>query len=95
MANVIICVWDVQVLLIRSIQRNLVPCIPNLPGFDQPNVYQTNDVLVGKYQLGNSALVIGGGMVGCETAEYALDYCEKVAIIEQLNLRAMIILSLQ
>lgn len=66
MANVIICVWDVQVLLIRSIQRNLVPCIPNLPGFDQPNVYQTNDVLVGKYQLGNSALVIGSGMVGCE-----------------------------
>ncbi|MFA6751551.1 MAG: FAD-dependent oxidoreductase [Fermentimonas sp.] len=52
-------------------------------------------MLVGKYQLGNSALVIGGGMIGCETAEFALDYCEKVAIIEQLNLRAMIILSLQ
>ena len=54
----------------------------NIPGSDAPNVYQANDVLVGKSILGNSALVIGGGMVGCETAEFCKDYCEKVAIVE-------------
>lgn len=62
-----------------------VPCIPKLQGFDHPNVYQANDVLLGKHQLGNSVLVIGGGMVGSETAEFACDYCEKVTIIEQFD----------
>ena len=54
----------------------------NIPGKDAPNVYQANDVLVGKSILGNSALVIGGGMVGCETAEFCKDYCERVTIVE-------------
>lgn len=54
----------------------------NIPGSDAPNVYQANDVLVGKSILGSSALVIGGGMVGCETAEFCKDYCEKVAVVE-------------
>ena len=59
-----------------------VPFKLNIPGSDAPNVYQANDVLVGKSILGNSALVIGGGMVGCETAEFCKDYCEKVALVE-------------
>lgn len=59
-----------------------VPFKLNIPGKDAPNVYQANDVLVGKSILGNSALVIGGGMVGCETAEFCKDYCEKVALVE-------------
>lgn len=59
-----------------------VPFKLNIPGSDAPNVYLANDVLVGKSILGNSALVIGGGMVGCETAEFCKDYCEKVAIVE-------------
>lgn len=58
------------------------PCKLNVPGNDAPNVYQANDVLVGKSILGNSVLVIGGGMVGVETAEFCQDYCEKVAVVE-------------
>lgn len=54
----------------------------NIPGHDADHVYQANDVLLGKKILGNSALVIGGGMVGVETAEFCKDYCEKVAIVE-------------
>lgn len=54
----------------------------DIPGKDAPNVYQANDVLVGKSILGSSALVIGGGMVGCETAEFCRDYCERVAVVE-------------
>jgi pyruvate/2-oxoglutarate dehydrogenase complex dihydrolipoamide dehydrogenase (E3) component len=41
-----------------------------------------NDVLLGKSILGSSALVIGGGMVGVETAEFCKDYCERVAVVE-------------
>lgn len=54
----------------------------NIPGCDNENVYLANDVLVGKSILGNSALVIGGGMVGVETAEFCKDYCEKVTVVE-------------
>lgn len=54
----------------------------NIPGSDGGNVYQANDVLVGKKILANSALVIGGGMVGVETAEFCKDYCERVAVVE-------------
>lgn len=54
----------------------------NIPGNDAPNVFQANDVLTGKSILGNSALVIGGGMVGVETAEFCQDYCSRVAVVE-------------
>lgn len=60
------------------------PMTLNLPGFDAPNVIQANDLLMGKHQLGQSAIVIGGGMVGVETAEFCLDYCSRVAVVEQL-----------
>ncbi|NMA02138.1 MAG: FAD-dependent oxidoreductase [Clostridia bacterium] len=58
------------------------PCALNIPGNDQENVYMSNDVLVGNKILANSALVIGGGMVGVETAEFCRDYCERVAVVE-------------
>lgn len=54
----------------------------NIPGKDADHVYLANDVLLGKKILGNSALVIGGGMVGVETAEFCKDYCEKVTVVE-------------
>lgn len=54
----------------------------NIPGNDADNVFMANDVLVGNKILGNSALVIGGGMVGVETAEFCRDYCEKVTVVE-------------
>ncbi|WP_444641265.1 NAD(P)/FAD-dependent oxidoreductase [Caproiciproducens sp. R1] len=57
----------------------------NIPGNDAPNVYQANDVLTGKSILGNSALVIGGGLVGVETAEFCRDYCSRVAVVEMRN----------
>lgn len=59
-----------------------IPFKLNIPGNDADNVYMANDVLVGKKILANSALIIGGGMVGSETAEFCRDYCERVAIVE-------------
>lgn len=54
----------------------------DIPGNDGDHVYMANDVLLGNKILANSALVIGGGMVGAETAEFCKDYCEKVAVVE-------------
>ncbi|MGE4509351.1 MAG: FAD-dependent oxidoreductase, partial [Eubacteriaceae bacterium] len=65
------------------------PCKLNIPGNDADNVYMANDVLVGKSILANSALIIGGGMVGVETAEFCKDYCARVAVVEMQDDVAM------
>ncbi len=60
------------------------PIVPPIPGIHDTGVVQANDVLLGEPVLKSSALIIGGGEVGVETAEYATDYCSKVTIVEML-----------
>lgn len=60
------------------------PIVPKIKGIDGPNVVQANDVLLGNPVLKSSVLIIGGGEVGVETAEYATDYCTKVSVVEML-----------
>ena len=60
------------------------PLVPKIPGLQETGVVLANDVLLGKTVLQKSALIIGGGEVGAETAEYATDYCSKVTIVEML-----------
>lgn len=62
-----------------------LPLIPDIPGVDQDNVYTAHQVLQEKPTLGDSILVIGGGLVGCEVAEYLHEQGKKVTIIEQLK----------
>jgi 2,4-dienoyl-CoA reductase-like NADH-dependent reductase (Old Yellow Enzyme family)/thioredoxin reductase len=59
------------------------PLQPNIPGIDGANIKQANNVLMGEPVQGN-VLVIGGGLVGVETAEYCTDYCNKVTLVEML-----------
>lgn len=47
-----------------------VPLIPDIPGVDKEKVITAHDALVGKRPLGDKVLVIGGGMVGFETADF-------------------------
>jgi len=60
------------------------PIVPNIPGIKDTGVVLANDVLLGNPVLKQSCLIIGGGEVGVETAEYATDYCSKVSIVEML-----------
>ncbi len=43
------------------------------------------DVLEGKVSVGESVAVIGGGMVGCETANHLAHHGKKPTIIEMLS----------
>ena len=43
-----------------------------------------HDVLLGKTEPGNRVVVIGGGLVGAETADMLGQQCEQVTIIEML-----------
>ena len=60
------------------------PAVPNIKGLKETGVVLANDVLLGTPVLKQSALIIGGGEVGAETAEFATDYCSRVAIVEML-----------
>ncbi len=57
-------------------------CLP-LPDA-QSNVVLAEDVLQKKAHLGSRVVVIGGGFVGCETAEWVAAEGREVTIIEQL-----------
>jgi 2-enoate reductase len=60
------------------------PCFPNIPGIDKPNVFSCIDVLLGKKKTGKSVVVVGGGLVGCETALWLAQQGKQVTVVEML-----------
>ena len=56
---------------------------PNLPGIDGPNVCDAWKILSGKQKVQGRVAVIGGGLVGCETAELLAEHGCKVSVIEK------------
>jgi len=62
-----------------------VPIIPNIPGIDKAHVLDSHDVLDGKVAAAGNVVVIGGGMVGMETAEYLAEKGAKVTVLEMLE----------
>ncbi len=58
------------------------PIIPSIPGIDASNVLLASDVLGGKKIVHGKVSVIGGGLVGQETAEVLAERGCKVTIIE-------------
>lgn len=61
------------------------PIIPPIAGVDRKNVLLAQDVLLGRTQAGKRIAVIGGGLVGAETADHLAAHGSKeVAIIEMM-----------
>ena len=58
---------------------------PRIPGIDSVNVADAWKVLAGEQQVYGTVAVIGGGMVGCETAEYLATRGCKVSVIEMMD----------
>ena len=56
-----------------------------IPGADGANVVSSWDVLAGKAEAAGHCAVIGGGLVGTETAEYLLEKGCTVSVIEMLD----------
>lgn len=90
---------NVQVLLNTTVDQELVqlyepevviaatgssPFIPKIKGYDRDFVVNAHDVLTGRVEAGRNVVVIGGGLVGAETADLLSMQCSKVSVIEML-----------
>ncbi len=62
------------------------PIIPEIPGVTGKNVVLAADVLTGKKSVGNKVVIVGGGMVGCEVADFLHEEKGKtdITILEML-----------
>jgi len=58
------------------------PIMPDIPGVKGRNVAIATDVLRGHRDVGANVLIVGGGMIGCETAEFLAEKGKKVTIVE-------------
>jgi len=61
-----------------------VPVKPDIPGIERARVVFAQDVLRGLAEVAANAVIVGGGMVGCETGRYLSEMNKRVTIIELL-----------
>lgn len=62
-----------------------IPIVPDIPGAKGSNVVTAFDVLAGYKEVGEKVVIVGGGMVGCETAEFLAERGKNVTIVEMLK----------
>ena len=62
------------------------PLKPRIVGIDRENVLYADDVLVAKAEgVGKNVVVVGGGLVGLETAEFLADLGKRVTVTEMMG----------
>jgi 2-enoate reductase len=61
------------------------PIIPDIPGIRGENVITAVNLLLGRGKLGEKVIVLGGGLVGCETALYLAEKGKKVTILKRTD----------
>lgn len=62
----------------------VINTVPQIAGIDSAGVVTAKEALNGA-KVGNSVVIIGGGLVGCETAEYLAAQGKNVTIVEMLD----------
>lgn len=60
------------------------PFVPPIKGTDQDFVTNAHEVLLGNVETGENIVVIGGGLVGAETADMLAEQNKQITIIEML-----------
>jgi NADPH-dependent 2,4-dienoyl-CoA reductase/sulfur reductase-like enzyme len=60
------------------------PLVPKIPGIDRGNAVIAEDLLSNKVTVGKTVIILGGGLVGCETALFLAEQGKKVTIVEML-----------
>jgi 2-enoate reductase len=61
------------------------PIVPAIPGVDREQVVSAVDMLKGAREPGESAVVVGGGLAGCEVAIWLAQKRCRVCVVEMLD----------
>jgi 2-enoate reductase len=61
------------------------PMIPEIPDGKRGTLFTAPDILLSKGEVGDSVVILGGGLVGCETALYLKQKGKEVTIVEVLD----------
>jgi len=61
------------------------PILPDFHGIYKDKVATAPDVLLGRKEVGQKVVVVGGGLIGCETALWLVKQGKKVTIAETLG----------
>jgi len=61
------------------------PIIPEIPGINKKSVTTAIELLLGKRKAGKQVVIIGGGLIGCETALWLAQQGKQVTIVEALK----------
>jgi NADPH-dependent 2,4-dienoyl-CoA reductase/sulfur reductase-like enzyme len=61
------------------------PLTPEIPGINSDHVSTFENILTDKTEGGNTVVIIGGGMVGCEIADFLARKGKSVAVVEMLD----------
>lgn len=68
---------DVVIIAIGS-----EPCLPNISGMDSGNAIAARYLYQGIEVLGSKIVIVGGGDIGCETAEWLTEKGRQITIVE-------------
>lgn len=60
------------------------PVIPPIEGLDKNNCLDANLLLRNNIKVGKKIVVVGGGLVGCETAVHVAENADEVTIVEMM-----------
>jgi len=72
-------------LEVAIIATGATPMIPDIPGVRGKNVVLAWDVLAGKVEVGREIVIIGGGLVGLDTALHLAKQGKQVSVVEMLD----------
>lgn len=61
------------------------PLIPDVPGKDRDNVVWVGDVHIDRVTVGETVIIVGGGLTGCEAALHLAQQGKTVTVIDMLT----------
>jgi NADPH-dependent 2,4-dienoyl-CoA reductase/sulfur reductase-like enzyme len=73
---------DAEVVILAAGAEKIVPPIE---GLDHPMVCDPWQVLDGRVPPGRKAVVVGGGLIGMETADFLIEHASEVVLVEMLT----------
>jgi len=78
-----------DVVILAAGVKPLIPTSEDIPDIDTlKNLVTAEDVLAGKAKVGDKVFIIGGDLVGCETAEFLADQGKQVTIARRSQFMA-------